>query len=91
MTWDKLTYDLSGYYADADFQFRYRRITNSADNSYGGCLIDDVTLIKYTHTQSTYFKDGTSMATPHVAGLASLAWNFRPNASSTQIRNAIIN
>lgn len=31
------------------------------------------------------------MATPHVAGLASLTWNTSPNASYTQIKNAILN
>ena len=33
--------------------------------------------------------NGTSMATPHIAGLAALLWEARPNATASQIENAI--
>jgi subtilisin family serine protease len=33
--------------------------------------------------------DGTSMATPHIAGLAALLWQAKPNASVKDIENAI--
>ena len=36
-----------------------------------------------------YFS-GTSMASPHVAGVAALAWSFKPNASYDQVRDAIV-
>lgn len=36
-------------------------------------------------------KDGTSMAAPHVAGVAALAWSYAPNASFGQVRSAILN
>ena len=33
---------------------------------------------------------GTSMAAPHVAGLAALAWSFRPTATWQEVRSAIL-
>ncbi|QSX38249.1 S8 family serine peptidase [Shewanella sedimentimangrovi] len=35
-----------------------------------------------------YF-DGTSMATPHVAGVAALVWSHHPQCSNVQIRNVL--
>ncbi|NOZ22190.1 MAG: S8 family serine peptidase [Planctomycetes bacterium] len=34
--------------------------------------------------------DGTSMATPHVTGVAALAWSAAPDATAAQIRDAIL-
>ena len=36
------------------------------------------------------YKSGTSMASPHVAGVAALAWDADPGASYTDVRNAIL-
>jgi subtilisin family serine protease len=33
--------------------------------------------------------DGTSMATPHVSGVAALVWSFNPSWTATQIRDAL--
>jgi subtilisin family serine protease len=34
--------------------------------------------------------DGTSMATPHVAGAAALYWSKHPNATWREVKNAIL-
>lgn len=45
----------------------------------------------YTSTTATATLSGTSMASPHVAGVAALYKQAFPSASSTTIRNAIVN
>lgn len=35
------------------------------------------------------YYNGTSMATPHVSGVATLVWSYHPQCSATQIRNAL--
>ena len=45
---------------------------------------------KVTVKTSNYAKfDGTSMASPHVAGVAALVWSYFPSCTSEQIRNAL--
>jgi subtilisin family serine protease len=33
--------------------------------------------------------DGTSMATPHVAGVAGLVWSYFPSCTGAQMRNSL--
>ncbi|RTZ17547.1 peptidase S8 [Vibrio aquaticus] len=35
------------------------------------------------------YYNGTSMATPHVAGVAGLVWSYHPSCTATQIRSAL--
>ena len=39
--------------------------------------------------QNYAYYNGTSMATPHVAGVAALAWSKNPNCTATDVRNAL--
>jgi len=45
----------------------------------------------FSSTTATATLSGTSMASPHVAGVAALYKQFSPSASSTTVRNAIVN
>ena len=37
------------------------------------------------------YSDGTSMAAPHVSGLAALIEGYNPNLTSSQVKNTILN
>lgn len=50
-------------------------------------VIDDITI---SNTNSYQFMDGTSIATPHVAGLASLIWGYAPLLSASQVKDKIL-
>jgi subtilisin family serine protease len=48
------------------------------------------TLANSTGTGNGYeFYDGTSMATPHVSGVAALVWSFNPAWTNAQLRDAL--
>lgn len=75
-----------------NFKFRFRWVTNSTDNYYDGCRVDDIVITKYSDgSDERYQYDyGTSMAAPHVAGLAALIEGYNPNLTSTQVKNIIL-
>lgn len=45
-------------------------------------------LVEFSATAYDYF-DGTSMATPHVSGVAALIWSAHPAATNAQVRQAL--
>ena len=57
----------------------------------GGSLGQSATVstIPETNASGYAYLDGTSMATPHVAGVAAIVWSANPAASNTQVRSAL--
>jgi subtilisin family serine protease len=74
--------------------------TNSSDaaasfSNYGTCvdmLAPGVSILSSWYTSDTAgaYLDGTSMATPHVAGVAALYLQGNPGASPATVRNALV-
>ena len=67
----------------------------SSFSNYGSCLDiygpgSNILSSWYTSTTATNTISGTSMASPHVAGVAALYLANNPNATPTQVRNAIV-
>ncbi|WP_052107836.1 S8 family peptidase [Aerolutibacter daejeonensis] len=68
----------------------------SSFSNYGSCLDifgpgSSITSAWYTSTTATNTISGTSMASPHVAGVAALYLAVNPSATPTQVTTAIIN
>jgi subtilisin family serine protease len=65
-------------------------------SNYGTCLDlfapgSSITSAWYTSDSATNTISGTSMASPHVAGVAALYLQANPGASPSTVRNAIVN
>lgn len=70
--------------------------SRSSFSNFGPCLDifapgSGILSAWYTSSTATATLSGTSMASPHVAGAAALYKQFSPGASSSTVRNALVN
>lgn len=76
-----------------DSRFRFRFVSNGSQ-VFDGVYLDNVRVVCVagppSGTTDYQLFQGTSMATPHVAGLAGLLLSINPNLTVAQLRNAIL-
>lgn len=80
-------------YKSSNFKFRFTWHTDNIVDSEDWCFIfNDLSVIWKDDTNLDYYKyyNWTSMASPHVAWLASYLWSYKPNLSAVDIKNAIL-
>jgi subtilisin family serine protease len=78
--------DIPDSYRNEEMKVRFRWFTDTddADNNYFGAEIDDIHIQCIDNHAGDYvYKQGTSMATPHVAGVAALVMANLPGSVGT--------
>ncbi len=87
-----LTYELPSMYINDNFRMRFHWVTDASDygSTGNGCYIDELQINTKTAPVNTYTSnDGTSMATPHVAGAAALVYNTDSTLTASQVKNIL--
>jgi hypothetical protein len=72
---------------------RVRYIAGASPSASSGVWLDDLKLSCYApaSTAPAYaFLQGTSMAAPHVSGVAALLFSLQPSATVTEVRDALL-
>jgi len=90
--WSRGEVDLGKYDGKSAVYIRFY-FTSSSSGTGDGWYIDELSVTaassSYAGTEYRYMA-GTSMATPHVVGLAGLIWGYYPSFSMSQVRDSIL-
>jgi len=79
-------------YLTSNFKFQFRWFTDASENSTFGCYVNDIdinTVSDGSDELYTYLQ-GTSMASPHVAGLVALIMGYNPSLTASEVRNIVL-
>ena len=92
-SWSSAYVDLGAYDGNSTVHIRFR-FTSDVNTVRDGWYIDDVAVTaassSYPGTEYQYMS-GTSMAAPHVAGLAGLIWGNNSGLAMTEVKDIILN
>ncbi len=79
-------------YATENFTFRFRWVSNDTDNNHDGCFVDSVEIhqSQFGDGEDYVQYDGTSMATPHVAGLVALIQGYNSALTPLEVKDIIL-
>jgi subtilisin family serine protease len=92
-SWFEFAEDLSAFDGQPSVQVRFG-LEADEDVTLNGVHVDnvDVRCVSANYTASSYESiQGTSMATPHVAGVAALAWAKNSSVSVATVKSALLN
>ena len=86
--YENISVDINPYIS-SETQIKFNWVTDNIDEGgpYEGCALDD---IKVEASAKYAYLNGTSMATPYVAGLAGLIWSFKPSRTVAQVKATIL-
>ncbi|MGE5398465.1 MAG: S8 family serine peptidase [Chitinophagales bacterium] len=91
--WYSFYEDLDAFAGQSTVYLRFRMQSDSATTG-DGVYIDNLRVMTAptAHNSNQYeFYQGTSMATPHVSGVAGLVKSLRPDLNNLQIKECILN
>ena len=89
-SWKLMSYPIPPSLRTSDFRFRFRLYTDYSI-VYDGVYIDNIGIGIGSGSNNYGSNSGTSMATPHVSGLAGLINAENPNLAYISVKNIILN